>query len=77
MRHLHWVTWLVNPHRREVARANRSAELAEAERVASEVRFDQVRSQAEKSTVVNANLRRELARNGWTEMLQSAWEARA
>ncbi|AVO21638.1 hypothetical protein I5I01_gp32 [Mycobacterium phage MooMoo] len=77
MRRFHLITWLVRPHLREVAQANRSAEIAEAEKVASEVRFDRVRSQAEKSTVVNANLRRELARNGWTEMLQSAWEARA
>ncbi|AAN07957.1 hypothetical protein RitSun_42 [Mycobacterium phage RitSun] len=70
------IAWLLNPLRREVAQAHRSAALAEAEVVQSAERLRKVKRQTAHSTAVNDALQREIVRNGWTELLQNAWGAR-
>lgn len=66
-----WVRW-----RRAAEDARQDAESARAELHAAQERRQVANSQAFVSSAVTARLRREIERNGWTELLQHAWGGR-
>lgn len=66
-----WLRW-----RRATEAAQQDAESARAELQAAHGRREQANSQAFTSYAVTQRLRREIERNGWTELLQHAWGGR-
>ena len=68
--------WPWMRYRRAVESAAVEAQTAVLERRAAEQRRDDAQRQAARSKAISADLRREIDRNGWTELLQKAWGAR-
>lgn len=63
--------WIKN--RADVAEANRRARVAARQAELSASRRRAAELQAARAQTVSAALRREVDRNGWTELLQDAW----
>jgi hypothetical protein len=68
--------WPWQRHREEAQQAQHDREAAEAQARAAEFRRQAAERFAAQSRTVTAQLRREIDKNGWTEMLQNAWGAR-
>lgn len=65
--------WPSRNRRADVKDANRRANVAAKQAEQAVKRRQAVESQAARAKAVSANLRRELDRNGWTDLLQDAW----
>lgn len=59
-----------------IERVNREVAQAAAEKAAAERRREDARKQAVRSNAVTARLRREIEKNGFTELLQQAMGGR-
>lgn len=70
------MTWPWLRQRRERAAVRRDRDVASEEKRAAEVRRNKAEWQAAKAEHVSARLRREIDKNGWTELLQHAWGGR-
>lgn len=64
--------WGLKRRRAVIEGVHREVEQARAERLEAQRRREELRALAEKSNAVTARLRREIAINGFTELLQSA-----
>lgn len=66
--------WVRYRHAAESAAADAAA--ATREREAAVARRQAAEHQAARSRAISADLRREIDKNGWTELLQKAWGGR-
>lgn len=70
------MTWPWLKQRRERAAVRRDVTVASEEKHAAELRHSNAQWHAAKAEHVSARLRREIDKNGWTELLQHAWGGR-
>lgn len=69
--------WPRRRHQLAVEKVQKEIEVATAAKKAAERRRDLARKLAAESGATTARLRREIAKNGWTELLQQAMGGRA
>jgi hypothetical protein len=69
--------WPWQRHRQEVEAASEEAASAERMNEVAEMRLGAVRRQAERSHESTKQLQVQLNKNGWTDLLQTAWGRRA
>lgn len=67
------MSWPWKRYQRAAEAARRGAAVAETERHRAERRQQAAERQAAQARSKSAALRREIEKNGWTELLQHAW----
>ena len=68
--------WAWKRHSRAIKESRAAADAANQTQAAAEAHRKDVQEFVSKSMNITDGLRRELAKNGWTELLQHAWGAR-
>lgn len=65
--------WPWNKTRADIVEAQRRAQIAERQAELAIARRRAAETQAARAQTVSAALRKEVDRNGWTDLLQAAW----
>ena len=70
------MSWPWQRHRRDQLDAQHRVDAAERRALAASRRKALAKKQAAQSRQVTTNLRKQIEKNGWTELLENAWGGR-